>query len=71
MARARSESQLGRVYNIRMTVENRVRVAGALDWNEAINTDLFEDYADQIVADFRTELSNIGVRRFGDPCCGR
>lgn len=70
IARVRGESEIGSIYNIRLTVDNRVRVAGAPDWNESINTPLFEDYADQIVQDFRTELTNIGVRRFGgDACC--
>jgi hypothetical protein len=66
-ARERAQTELGALYNVHMTVENRVRVAGSPDWNHSVNTDGFEDYADEIVENFRTELNNIGVRRLG--CC--
>lgn len=69
-ARIRGESELGSIYNIRLALENRVRVAGSPDWNETTNTPEFRQYADGIVQNFKQELTNIGVRRFGgDACC--
>jgi hypothetical protein len=63
--RIRGETTLGSVYNLRMIVENRVRPAGRSEWNESTNTTAFREHADAIVQEFRQEMLNIGVRRFG------
>jgi hypothetical protein len=63
-ARSRSETEVATLYNVRLIVENRVRVAGATEWNDRYSTPQFVAYADGITADFRRELQNIGVRRF-------
>jgi hypothetical protein len=62
MGRARSESETT-IYSTRVTVENRVRVAGGADWNPNVHTPLFVAYADSIVEEFRKEFANIGIRR--------
>lgn len=63
-ARVRGETDIGSVYNVQMTVENRVRLAGGPDWNERTNTPMFREYADDITTMFKTEFVNIGVRRY-------
>ena len=50
-------------YTTRVTVENRVRVAGAADWNPNVSTPMFVAYADSISEEFRKEFANIGIRR--------
>jgi hypothetical protein len=64
IARSRGETEFASTYNLRLVVENRVRVAGGVDWNESLNTRAFRAYADSISNDFRREITNIGVRRF-------
>jgi hypothetical protein len=51
------------LYSLRMAVENRVRLTGTVDWNEKTNTPMFEEYANGLTEQFKTELVNIGVRR--------
>jgi hypothetical protein len=60
--RSRSESESS-TYATRVIVENRVRVAGDVDWNPNVNTPLFIAYADSISEEFRKEFANIGIRR--------
>ncbi|HUF51841.1 MAG TPA: hypothetical protein VMN60_13525 [Longimicrobiales bacterium] len=67
VARQRAMTELGPLYNVTLTMENRVRVAGSTDWNETVNTPLFRQYADEITNDYKTLVTNIGVRRF--ECC--
>jgi hypothetical protein len=43
-------------------VENRVRLAQTVEWNEKTNTAMFRSYADSLTAMFKNELINIGVR---------
>ncbi|CAN5883540.1 hypothetical protein BH23GEM9_BH23GEM9_34020 [soil metagenome] len=64
VGRIRGQSELGAYYNVNMTIENRVQVAGSSEWNETLNTDLFREYADNISNDYRQLIANIGVRRF-------
>jgi len=66
VGRQRGQTEMGSFYSINMTIENRVRVAGSPDWNEALNTEMFRAYADEISEDYRQLITNIGVRRF---CC--
>jgi hypothetical protein len=61
-ARQRAESLAGPVLNIRLIVENRVRLAQTVEWNEKTNTAMFRSYADSLTAMFKNELINIGVR---------
>jgi hypothetical protein len=63
VGRRRGENDICRFYNINLTLENRVRVAGSADWNETTNTPMFTQRADEIVAEYRRRLSDIGVRR--------
>jgi len=63
-ARARAQTDLGGTYNIRLTMENRVRLMDAPEWNEKTNTTMFQRYADEVTAEFRKEISDIGVRRY-------
>ena len=63
-ARPRGHSELGDIYTIYLTVENRLRVGNMPDWSESINTPMFQEYAEGIVEDYKRELRNIGVRRF-------
>lgn len=63
-ARPRGFSELGDIYTIYLTVENRLRVGNTPDWSESINTKMFQEYAEGIVEDYKRELRNIGVRRF-------
>jgi hypothetical protein len=63
-ARIRGDSEMGSIYNVQMQIENRVRVAGGPDWNETTNTPMFRAYADEIVREFKSDMMNIGVRRF-------
>ena len=64
IGRARSESDVMTTYTARVTMENRVRVAGSEVWNESLNTPMFRAYADSLAEGFRTEIANIGVRRY-------
>lgn len=64
VARMRGQSDLGLIYNVSMTIENRVQVAGGSGWNETLNTPMFRAYADEIAEDYRQLVTNIGVRRF-------
>jgi hypothetical protein len=64
-ARARGTGEeMSAVHNVRLVVENRVRVAGSVEWNESTNTPMFKAYADKIRDDFKREFTNIGVRRY-------
>ena len=65
--RLRNTTDLGANYDLNLTVENRVRVAGSLDWNEGTASPLFRRYADEITEEFRKELQVIGVRRYDTP----
>lgn len=65
MGRVRGQTtDLGGLYTVSMTIENRVQVAGSTEWTESLNTELFRDYADRIANDYRQLIMNIGVRRF-------
>jgi hypothetical protein len=64
LGRVRGEAMDASVYHIRMVVENRVRVAGGIDWNETVQTPMFRAYADSMTVEFRREISNIGVRAY-------
>jgi hypothetical protein len=64
VGRLRGHTDLGALYNVTMTIENRVQVARQPDWNETLNTQQFRAYADEIANDFRQLVTNIGVRRF-------
>jgi hypothetical protein len=61
--RSRSETQVT-LYTSRLVVENRVRVANDGVWSDAINTPMFQVYADSVAEEFRTEFTKIGVRRY-------
>ena len=63
VGRERGQNDLCKFYNVNLTLENRLRVAGSADWNESTNTPMFTQRADELVAEFRRQLSNIGVRR--------
>jgi hypothetical protein len=63
-ANTRGQTNLGSLYNVRLVIENRVRTAGVEEWDEKTNTGMFRSYADGIAQALRTELSNIGVRRY-------
>jgi hypothetical protein len=63
IGRLRGQNDVCRAYNLYLTLENRVRVAGSADWNESTNTPLFTQNGDEIVAEFRRRLADIGVRR--------
>lgn len=64
MGRSRGLTELGGLYHLTMTIENRVQVAGEPNWTETLNTEMFRSYADGITDDFRQLVANIGVRRF-------
>jgi hypothetical protein len=66
-ARERAQTELGALYNVDLTVENRVRVAGTVDWTETHNSEQFRAYANEIASDYKQLVTNIGVRRFS--CC--
>jgi hypothetical protein len=57
-------SDLGALHIITMTIDNRVQMAGSPEWVETLNTDMFREYAAEIVNDYRQLVLNIGVRRF-------
>jgi len=63
IGRQRGQNDMCAFYNINLTLENRVRVAGSANWNESTNTALFTQGADELVAEFRRQLGDIGVRR--------
>ena len=65
--RLRNTTDLGANYDLNLTVENRVKVAGSLDWNEGTASARFQRYADEITQEFRKELQLIGVRRYDTP----
>ena len=60
----RSGTSQGEMYSVSIAVENRVQVAGSMDWTEATATRQYQDYARTITEDLRREL-DVGVRRFG------
>ena len=62
--RNRGQTELGANYSINVTLENRVRVAGGVDWNETTNTPMFVRYADELTTEYRRLVTNIGVRRY-------
>jgi hypothetical protein len=62
--RMRGQTELGAYYNVNMTIENRLRVAGSDEWNETMNTPEFLEWAARIANDYRQLVDNIGVRRF-------
>jgi hypothetical protein len=64
VARPRGQTELGGLYSVSMTIENRVQVAGDPSWNETFHTDMFREFADEISNDYRQLIANIGVRRF-------
>jgi len=64
VARQRSITELGVYYNITLTMENRVGVAGDPTWNSSLNSSMFRAYAEGIVNDFRQLVTNIGVRTY-------
>lgn len=64
VARLRTHTELGPLYAVNLTIENRVQVAGSTDWNELLNTDMFREFANEIYNDYRQLVANIGVRRF-------
>ncbi|MGH7467183.1 MAG: hypothetical protein ACRENP_04275 [Longimicrobiales bacterium] len=63
-ARVRGETDVGSVYSVRMAVENRVKVGENMEWNDRTNTPMFRKFAEEMTGQFRTELINIGVRRY-------
>lgn len=64
VARQRSVNEMGSTYNIIMTVENRLGLAGEPPLNSTLNTPMFRAYADGISNDLRQLVSNIGVRTY-------
>lgn len=69
VGRARHSTDLGTYFVVHLTMENRLQTeifqgAGAAAWSDAINTDMFTAYADEIVDDYKLLVSNIGVRRY-------
>jgi hypothetical protein len=64
LGRSRGTTELGSNFSINVTLENRVRVAGGIDWNETTNTPMFVRYADDLTAEYRRLVTNIGVRRY-------
>jgi hypothetical protein len=63
-ARTRGESQMGSIFNVRLAIDNRIRLAGGTEWNESTNTEMFRRYADEITDEFKKQIQIIGVRRY-------
>jgi hypothetical protein len=64
IARPRAESEFATTYNVRLMMENRVRVAGGAEWNETLSTPEFRQFADKMAEELRREYVNIGVRAY-------
>jgi hypothetical protein len=62
-ANQRSGTSLGELYNVNITIENRVQLRGTMDWTETVATREYRAYAQRIAEDLRREL-DLGVRRF-------
>ena len=64
VGRQRGHTDMGSIYNVNVTLENRVQVAGSEDWNESLNTEMFRRHADEITGEYRKLITAIGVRKF-------
>ena len=64
VARPRGNTMIGSNYSVNLTVENRLRVQGESSWNESLNTEMFNAYAEKIALDLKQLYTNIGVRRY-------
>ena len=64
VARPRGNTMIGNNYSVNLTVENRLRVQGTSSWNESLNTEMFNAYADKIAAEMKEIYTNIGVRKY-------
>jgi hypothetical protein len=61
--RPRQTSDLGALYQLDMTIDNRVRLLGSGEWVETSATPMYRAYADSLTKAMQRELT-IGVRRF-------
>lgn len=61
-------SGLGEIYTVDLIVENRVRMLGSEQWEQAALSDSAEEYAQELAAEFKRVL-DVGVRVYGTPPC--
>jgi hypothetical protein len=59
----RSTNNLGELFSVNMTIDNRVQLAGGVDWTEAAATPQYRQYALKITDDLKRELQ-VGVRKY-------
>lgn len=61
--RVRQNTEFGSLYNIQLSIENRVRLMDNPEWVETSATPLYRAYADSLTTRMQRELT-IGVRRY-------
>jgi hypothetical protein len=62
--RIRTTSNFGAVYNLAMSIDNRVTLGESPEWVETSATDMYRAFADSLTINLQRELQ-IGVRRYG------